>query len=130
VKDNALQICARKVCLRILANLPFMNFLLSVSYAIQAGDEFKLPTDFPSLRIDDLTNNSAYAFTGALGISSSGRDYYGSGAALSRNWVLSAGHNVDFNDDGSPDSWLTIDYHLPSGSSRFLVVQILKRAAK
>jgi hypothetical protein len=36
----------------------------------------------------------------------------GSGTALSRNWVLSAGHNVDFNDDGLVDSGLEVNFYL------------------
>ena len=85
--------------------------------AIQAGGEFDLPSDFPSHRIDDLTSSSEYSFSGGLGISIGETNYFGSGVALSRHWVLSAGHNVDFNDDGLPDSGLTIDYHLSSYGS-------------
>jgi len=85
--------------------------------AIQAGGEFDLPTDFPSQRIDDLTGSSHFASTGALEITSGSNSYFGSGIALSQNWVLSAGHNVDFNDDGSADTGLSIDYHLPGFGS-------------
>lgn len=66
-------------------------------YAILAGGEFDLPADSPSSRLD---TNGLYSFTGALEISSGGFSYRGSGTALSPNWVLTAGHNADMNDDG------------------------------
>jgi hypothetical protein len=100
-----------------LRGIALIQFLSTSLLAIQAGGELDLPTDFPSQRIDDLSSRSAYAFAGALEISAGASNYFGSGVALSRNWVLSAGHNVDFNDDGSPDSGLTIDYHLPGFGS-------------
>lgn len=99
---------------QILRGIALIQFLNSSLLAIQAGGEFALPTDFPSQRIDDLTGSSDFSSSGALGITSGSSSYYGSAVALSRNWVLSAGHNVDFNDDGLPDSGLSIDYHLPS----------------
>jgi len=50
---------------------------------------------------------------GALQIQSGGFSYRGSGAALSPNWVLTTGHNLDLNDDGAPDAGLGISFHLP-----------------
>jgi len=84
------------------------------AYAILAGGEFDLPSDSPSSRLD---TEGLYSFTGALEISAGGYNYYGSGTALSSHWVLSAGHNVDFNDDGDVDSGLGINFHLPGYGS-------------
>lgn len=79
------------------------------SFAILAGGEIDLPADSPSSRLD---TEGTYSFVGALEISAGGSSYYGSGTALSRNWVLSAGHNVDFNDDGLVDSGLEVNFYL------------------
>ena len=84
------------------------------AHAILAGGEFDFPSDTPSGRID---SSGSYDFVGALEISAGGSSYYGSGTVLSRNWVLTAGHNVDFNDDGLVDSGLGIDFHLPGYGS-------------
>lgn len=83
-------------------------------FAILAGGEFDLPSDSPSGRLDTA---GAYDFVGALDISAGETSYYGSGTALSRNWVLTAGHNVDFNDDGLVDSGLGVNFHLPGSGS-------------
>lgn len=90
--------------------------LLSVSsaHAILAGGEFGLPSDTPSGRID---SSGDYNFVGALDISVGGYNYYGSASALSPHWVLSAGHNVDFNDDGLVDDGLSVNFHLPEFGS-------------
>lgn len=90
-------------------------FLLPISArALLAGGEFALPSNTPSGRID---SNGLYDFVGALEIAAGGNSYYGSAVALSRNWVLTAGHNVDFNDDGLVDVNLGIHFHLPSYGS-------------
>jgi hypothetical protein len=91
-------------------------FLAAVplAHAILAGGEFDLPADSPSSRLD---TEGAYSFTGALEISSGGYLYRGSAVALSPNWVLSAGHNVDFNDDGLVDDGLGVNLHLPGYGS-------------
>jgi secreted trypsin-like serine protease len=102
-----------KSMLQMLRAASILAIGTHAAHAIQAGGEFDLPTDFPSQRLDDLSSSSSYAFAGALGISSGGSNYFGSGVALSQHWVLSAAHNVDFNDDGLPDSGLTIDFNLP-----------------
>ncbi len=90
--------------------------LLSVlsAHAILAGGEFDLPSDTPSGRID---SSRSYDFVGALEILAGGTSYYGSGTALSPHWVLSAGHNVDFNDDGNVDDGLSVSFHLPGFGS-------------
>jgi hypothetical protein len=93
-------------------------FLLSVmapsAHAILAGGEFSLPADSPSNRLDI---EGAYDFVGALEINAGGYLYRGSAVALSCNWVLSAGHNVDFNDDGQVDDGLGVNLHLPGYGS-------------
>ena len=69
--------------------------------------------DFPSNRIDPLTTTSAHNFVGGLDISTGTCRFFGTGSALSPHWVLSAGHNVDTNDDGQPDAGLSASFHLP-----------------
>ena len=49
----------------------------------------------------------------ALAISSGGFSYRGSGTVISPNWVLTAGHNLDLDDNGSPDAGLNINFNLP-----------------
>ncbi len=83
-------------------------------YAILAGGEFDLPSDSPSNRLD---TEGIYNFVGALEIASGGYNYYGSASALSPHWVLTAGHNVDFNDDGLVDDGLSVNLHLPGFGS-------------
>lgn len=85
----------------------------NVSFAILAGGEFDFPVDSPSSRLDAPDPSSLYNIVGALDISINGSRYIGTGAALSPNWVLTAGHNVDFDDNGVVDEGLSITYHLP-----------------
>lgn len=82
-----------------------------------AGDEFGLPEDRPSWRVDSLGQNSPFSSVGGLGITSGSSNYYGSGVALSRNWILTAGHNVDFDDNGAPDTDLFIEVNIPGFGS-------------
>ena len=83
-----------------------------VAHAILAGGEFDLPADRPSNRLDPLGVDSPYNAVGALSIFTGSQTYYGSAVALSPNWVLTAGHNVDFSDDGLVDAGLTVSLHL------------------
>jgi hypothetical protein len=82
-----------------------------------AGGEFDLPTDFPSNRLDPLTTMSPFNFVGGLEMTINSSRFFGSAVALSPNWVLTAGHNVDTNDDGQPDPGLTASFHLPGFGS-------------
>ena len=70
-----------------------------------AGDETALPADSPAARLDTLGS-------GSLAISSAGFSYKGSATAISPNWVLTAGHNLDLNDNGSPDNGLSVSFIL------------------
>ncbi len=92
--------------------------LASGAGAIMAGGEFDLPPDRPSARIDPMGMDSPYNFVAALEIVSATSRYLGTATVLSRNWALSAGHNVDFNDDGQVDAGISVSLHLP-GSSVF-----------
>lgn len=85
----------------------------SLQPMILAGDENSLPVDSPATRLDLLGAASPFNFVGALAVSSGGFNYKGSATAISPNWVLTAGHNLDLNDNGSPDAGLSIDFHLP-----------------
>jgi hypothetical protein len=80
---------------------------------IMAGDETALPADSPAARLDTLGGGSPFNAVGSLAISSGGFSYIGSATAISPNWVLTAGHNLDLNDNGSPDTGLSINFNLP-----------------
>jgi hypothetical protein len=83
------------------------------AHAILAGDEAALPADSPAARLDLFGAASPFNAVGALAITSGGISYKGSGTALSPNWVLTAGHNLDLNDNGVPDAGLAVNFHLP-----------------
>lgn len=80
---------------------------------IIAGDETAFPVDSPAHRLDLLGATSPFNAIGSLAISSGGFSYIGSATAISPNWVLTAGHNLDLNDNGSPDAGLSINFNLP-----------------
>lgn len=84
---------------------------------ILAGDEFGEPDDFPSNRLDPDGGNSAFNAVGGLEIVSEAGSFAGSGVALSPNWVLTAGHNVDIDSDGAADGGVSFSYHLPGVGS-------------
>ena len=86
---------------------------------ILAGGETQLPADTPSGRLDTA---GTFPFVGSLAISSGGGSYKGSAVALSPEWVLTAGHNADLNDDGLPDALWGGTFNLP-GYGSFGVAQ-------
>lgn len=86
----------------------------AVTATILAGGETDLPADTPSGRLDTA---GKFSFVGALAISNGAQSYKGSAVALSREWVLTAGHNVDLNDDGLADSTWSGMFHLPGYGS-------------
>jgi hypothetical protein len=86
----------------------------AVIATILAGDEFALPADSPSSRMD-LENR--FPFVGALGISLGGSNYRGSAVALSPHWVITAAHNVDLNDDGAADAGWSGRLYLPGNGN-------------
>lgn len=100
------------VCLGVVVVLGVVGTTPPAS-AILAGDETALPADSPAARLDLLGAASPFNAVGALAISAGGFNYRGSATALSPNWVLTTGHNLDFNDDGSPDAGVSIDFYLP-----------------
>ena len=111
--NTALSSGALARCLLGLAMLALALGTVPSVNGIMAGGETALPTDSPSNRLDPLGAASPFNAVGALAINSSGFNYRGSGVALSPNWVLTAGHNLDFNDDGQPDAGLAISFNLP-----------------
>lgn len=78
---------------------------------ILAGGETNLPADTPSGRVD---TGGLFPFVGALEISGGAGNFKGSAVAISRDWILTAGHNADLNDDGLPDAGWGGTFHLPS----------------
>lgn len=99
--------------------------MASLTATILAGGETALPADTPSARLDTM---GEFPFVGALSISNGSSTYAGSAIALSPNWVLTAGHNADLNDDGLPDTTWTGDFHLP-GYGVFSVSQAFTHPA-
>ena len=101
----------------------YAGLLLPASAAITAnilaGGETDLPADTPSGRLDTA---EMFSFVGSLAISSGGGNYKGSAVALSREWVITAGHNTDLNDDGLPDVGWSGSFNLP-GYGSFGVAQ-------
>ncbi len=84
---------------------------------ILAGGEFGLPNDFPSNRLDLAGTSSAFNAVGGLEMTLDSATYSGSGVALLPHWVLTAGHNVDIDSDGTADSGVSFSYHLPGVGS-------------
>lgn len=84
----------------------------AVIATILAGDETDLPADTPSGRLDTM---GEFAFVGALlATSRTGGTFRGSAVALSADWVLTAGHNVDLDDNGRADAGWSAALHLPA----------------
>ena len=83
------------------------------AHGILAGDETALPADSPAARLDPLGSSSPFNAVGSLAIISGRFSYKGSATAISPNWVLTAGHNLDLNDTGSPTPGLSINFNLP-----------------
>ena len=81
--------------------------------AIMAGGENALPADSPANRLDTPGAASPVNAIGSLAINAGGFSYLGSATAISPNWVLTAGHNLDLNDVGSPTPGLSINFNLP-----------------
>jgi len=97
--------------MRILLLVAGALFLAASSaLAIMAGGETDLPTDTPSARLD---TTGQFSFVGALSISNGSQTFKGSAVALSREWVLTAGHNADLNDDGVADTDCSASLNLP-----------------
>ncbi len=80
---------------------------------VTAGTASGTPSDSPTARVDSLGASSPFNFVGSLHITNGVQTYTGSASALSPNWVLTAAHNIDFNDDGNIDSNLSVQFHLP-----------------
>jgi len=87
---------------------------------ILAGDETGVPGDSPFERLDV---GNEYSFVGALSMQLGARTSSATGVALSPEWILTAAHNVDFNDDGAEDPGIEIAFHLP-GHGVFAVSEV------
>ena len=85
-----------------------------VTRTILAGEEDGDPADSPVARLDA---DNQYPFVGGVSMRLGARSSTGSGVALSEEWVLTAGHNADFNDDGLGDAGMLMTFHLPAHGS-------------
>lgn len=97
----------------VVAGLVYVLGTTQRVFGILAGDETALPADSPAARLDTLGSSSLFNAVGSLSINSGGFSYRGSATAISPNWVLTAGHNLDINDNGAPDAGLSISFNLP-----------------
>ncbi len=103
-----------KLPVKELAAVVFITLAAaSQGRAIMAGSETGLPADSPLGRLDPPGPTSIFNAVGALEIHSGGFSYKGSATAISSHWVLTAGHNLDLNDDGLADAALSINFNLP-----------------
>lgn len=92
---------------------------------ILSGGEFHTPSDAPSAR---LHSEGEFSFVGALEVSDGVSSFKGSAVAISPNWVMTAGHNADLNDDGLTDISWSGNFHLP-GYGTFAVSQAFTNPA-
>lgn len=102
----------RPVCHLIACSVPVLA--APVLHAILAGGESDLPADTPSLRLD---SSGEFAFVGAVSISNGVQSFIGPGVELSSEWLLTAGHNADLNDDGVADADWSGTFDLPGAGS-------------
>ena len=71
---------------------------------IVAGDPNRSPSDSPADRvIDNADTSSPFAGVGSVRADVGSSAYIGTGTPISRWHVLTAGHVVDINDDGTAD---------------------------
>jgi secreted trypsin-like serine protease len=115
---TGIKIRPRWIGLCVLAGLVLQGHA-ALTANILAGGETDSPPDTPSGRLD---MGGMFPFVGSMAISSGGGNYRGSGVALSPEWVLTAGHNADVNDDGLPDTLWGGTFNLP-GYGSFGVAQ-------
>ena len=87
-----------------------------IERALMAGASDGVPSDTPSGRIDNLGMESPYNSVGSLTIQSSAGTFLGSAIALDPFHLLTAGHNVDVNDDGIADI-ASLTFNLPTTTS-------------
>jgi hypothetical protein len=74
--------------------------------------------DSPDLRIDSNAETSPFNSVGSLTIQSFGRTHRGTAVALSPFHVLTAGHNVDTDDDGVIDFGIELTFQVNAGAAQ------------
>src|SRR5262245_2469118 len=93
---------------------------------ITAGSATGTPPDSPAARIDPNSTTSRFSGVGSIEVDTTGGTYLGTGSLLTNSatgavYVLTAGHMVDFNDDGkftSADGILNITFWLNYGGDQ------------
>lgn len=93
---------------------------------IVAGDETGAPPDSPGARVDPNTTASYFSGVGSVKVVTNNATYIGTGALLTDsntglNYVLTAGHVVDINNDGkfdSRDRVKSVTFYLNFGGDR------------
>jgi len=88
------------------------NGSLSVQKAVQSGSASSTPVDSPEIRLDPNVFSSPFAGVGSLSITSGTRSFTGTAVAVSPWYVLTAGHNIDDDDNGVVDSNLQVTFNL------------------
>lgn len=88
---------------------------LLVQKAVQAGSGASTPVDSPEIRIDPNVFSSPFAGVGSLSITSGTRSFTGTAVPVSPWYVLTAGHNIDDDDNGIVDANLQVSFNLNAG---------------
>lgn len=114
IGQSAWRILSRYSWLGLFLYLLAARASATLTATILADGETDLPADTPSGRLD---TEGTFSFVGALAIANGSGNYRGSAVALSREWVLTAGHNADLNDDGLPDALWSGSFSLPGYGS-------------
>ena len=77
--------------------------LVDVQKLIVAGSPSLSPPDSPAARVDPNTTTSPFAGVGSLQIRSGSSSYICTGTVIGAEYVLTAGHCLDINNNGSID---------------------------
>lgn len=93
---------------------------------LQAGRADAVPPDAPELRVDAAGTDSPFGAVGAVEAGSTNGSWRGSAVVIGRQWLLTAGHILDFNDDGVVDDALRLRFSLPMAGGGTLALDGLE----